>query len=69
MLHELTITVDDDLYKKLKPMVDQQTIGSFLKEFVQNRIKERTIPVISTLRGTLHHVNTSDVRDETERSL
>ena len=69
MLHELTITVDDDLYKTLKPMVEQQTIGTFLQEFLQNRIKERPIPIISTLRGTLHHVDTSDIRDEAERSL
>ena len=45
MLHELTITVDDVAYKVIKPMVEQQTIG------------------------TLHHIDTSDIRDETDRSL
>jgi predicted CopG family antitoxin len=69
MLHELTITVDDAVYKTLKPMVEQQTIGSFLHEFVQNRIKERPAPAITSLRGTLHPVDTSDIRDETDRPL
>jgi predicted CopG family antitoxin len=69
MLRELTITVDDAVYQTLKPMVEQKTIGSLLYEFVQNRAKERPIPDIKVLRGTLHPVDTSDIRDEADRSL
>ena len=69
MLHELTITVDEDIYQTLKPMVDQQTINSLLHDFVQNRIKEKSIPAITALRGTLHQIDTSDIRDDVERLL
>ena len=68
MLHELTITVDEAAYKALKPMVEQQTIGSLLHDFIQSRTK-RPIPDITALRGTLHQVDTSDLRDEADRSL
>jgi predicted CopG family antitoxin len=69
MLRELTITVDDAVYQTLKPMVEQKTIGSLLYEFMQNQAKERPLPAITALRGTLHPVSTSDVRDEADRSL
>ena len=69
MLHKLLITVDDTVYETLKPMVEQQTIGSFLHEFIKNRNKEKPVPAITALRGTLHQINTSDIRDETDRSL
>ena len=69
MLHELTITVDDAVYQTLKPMLEQQTLGSFLHEFIQNRTKERSIHPITALRGTLHQIDTSDVRDEADRIL
>jgi predicted CopG family antitoxin len=69
MLHELTITVDDAVYQTLKPMVEQQTISSLLYDFMQNRTKERHIPSIMSLRGTLHKIDTSDVREEVDRPL
>jgi hypothetical protein len=72
MLHELTITVDDTVYQTLKPMVEQQTIGSFLYEFLQTRLQnaaQRPVPSITALRGTLHQVDMSDLRDETDRLL
>ena len=69
MLHELTITVDDAAYQTLKPMVEQQTIGSLLYEFMQNRAKERPMPSITSLRGTLHQIDTSDIREEVDRPL
>ena len=69
MLHELTITVDDAAYKTLKPMVEEQTIGPLLYEFVQSRAKKRQIPTIIALRGTLHQVDMSDLRDENDRPL
>ena len=69
VMHELTITVDDTVYKTLKPLVDQQMIGPLLYEFIQNRAKERSIPDIKALRGTLHQVDTSDIRDEDDRLI
>ena len=69
MLRELTITVDDAVYQTLKPMIEQQTIGSFLHEFIKNRSKDQPAPDITELRGTLHQIDTSDIRDETDRSL
>ena len=63
MLRELTIFVDDTVYQTLKPMIEQQTIDSFLHEFIQNRKKERSMPAITALRGTLHQVDMSDIRD------
>ena len=69
MTHQLTITVDDNVYQVLKPMVEQKTIGSFLYDFMKNRQKKGKAPSIAALRGTLHRVDTSDLRDETERQL
>jgi hypothetical protein len=77
MLHELTITVDDAIYQTLKPMVEQQTIGPFLYEFLQTRLQNaawrntgrRTTPSITALRGTLHQIDMTDLRDETDRPL
>jgi len=68
MLHELTIKVDDAVYQTLKPMVEQQTIDSFLYEFMQTRAKKPT-PSIASLRGTLHQIDTSDIREEADRTL
>jgi hypothetical protein len=42
MLRELTITVDETLYNTLMPMVEKQTIGKLLSEFVQTRLSHRT---------------------------
>ena len=69
MLHELTISVDDAVYRTLKPMVDQETLGPLLYEFIQSRSKERPITDIAALRGTLHQIDTSNLRDETDRHL
>jgi len=69
MVHELTITVDDAVYQTLKPLVEQQTIGSLLYEFIQNRTKQHPAPSIAALRGTLHKIDTSDIRDEVDRPL
>jgi len=69
MSHELTITVDDNVYQTLKPMVEQKTIGSLLNEFMQNRTKKQPITSIASLRGTLHKIDTSDIREETDRPL
>ena len=69
MLRELTIKVDDGMYQTLKPMVEQQTIGPFLYEFIQSRTKNRPISSIAELRGTLHQIDTLDLREEADRSL
>ncbi|GHV92106.1 hypothetical protein AGMMS50268_26090 [Spirochaetia bacterium] len=71
MLHELTIAVDDALYETLQPMVEKQTIGKFLHEALQVRSQsaERSVPSIATFRGTLHHVDTEDIREEVDRHL
>jgi predicted CopG family antitoxin len=69
MLHELTITVDDTVYQSLKPMVEQETIGSFLHEFIRNHTTKRSIQDISSFRGSLHKIDTSDIRDESDRIL
>ena len=69
MLHELTITVDDVVYQTLKPMIEQQTIDSFLHEFMENRVKRQPASAITALRGTLHRIDTSDIRDEVDRLL
>jgi len=42
MLRELTLSVDETLYNKLMPMVEKQTIGNLLAEFVQSRSLGRT---------------------------
>jgi len=69
MAHELTITVDDAVYQTLKPLVEQQAFGSLLYEFIQNRTKPNHIHSIAALRGTLHQIDTSDIRDEADRNL
>jgi hypothetical protein len=72
MLHELTITVDDTVYQTLKPMVEQQTIGSFLYDLLQNRSKAaegRAVPSIAAFRGTLRRIDTSDLREEFDRPI
>ncbi|MDR2596793.1 MAG: hypothetical protein LBC76_05660 [Treponema sp.] len=42
MLRKLTLNVDETLYNTLIPMVEKQTIGKLLAEFVQARVSERT---------------------------
>ena len=42
MLKELTLNVEETLYDTLMPMVEKQTIGNLLAEFVQTRFPHRT---------------------------
>jgi len=42
MLRELTLNVEENLYNTLMPMVEKQTIGDLLAEFVQTRFSHRT---------------------------
>ena len=41
MLRELTLNVEETLYNTLMPMVEKQTIGDLLAEFVQTRFLRR----------------------------
>ena len=67
MTHQLTITVDEIAYKVLKPMVEQETINVLLNDFIQNHSQKQSSPSIAAMRGTLHQIDTSDLRDEIER--
>ena len=76
MTHQLTITVDDTVYHALKPMVEQETIGALLYNFMletsvrmEKQTKIQTTPFIASLRGTLHKVDTSDIREKADRTL
>ena len=42
MLRELTLNVEESLYNTLMPMVEKQTIGDLLAEFVQARFPQHT---------------------------
>ena len=42
MLRELTLNVEENLYNTLMPMVEKQTIGNLLAEFVQSRFPHHT---------------------------
>ena len=42
MLRELTLNVEETLYNTLMPMVEKQTIGDLLAEFVRTRLSHRT---------------------------
>lgn len=67
MLREMTITVDDSVYARLQPMVEQNTISGFLSEVLQMHKEQQ--PDIRHLRGALHGVETADIRDEEDRPL
>ena len=42
MLRELTFNVEEKLYNTLMPMIEKQTIGNLLTEFVQTRFQQPT---------------------------
>jgi len=69
MAHTVTITVDDMVYEKLKPLIDQQTIGAFLSDVMDKKYQHTPIshPGITAMKGSLHLVDTSDVREEDDR--
>ena len=70
MEHTLTITVDDTVCEKLKPLIEQQTVGPFLAKIIGNDLPVANEPSsgIAALRGSLHQVDTSNIREETERA-
>jgi hypothetical protein len=56
----------------LKPMVEAQTVGVFLQDFLNSslkNVKEQPAPDIKALRGTLGRTDTADIREEEDRAL
>jgi hypothetical protein len=51
MLRELTINVEETLYDTLMPMVEKQTIGNLLNEFIQTRFSHRTYTQLELEEG------------------
>jgi len=43
MLRELTLNVEESLYDTLLPLVEKQTIGDLLAEFIQTRFSNKNI--------------------------
>ena len=69
MAKTVTITVDDTVYETLKPLIEQQTIGDFLAKVIEKDITQTAPFGIASLRGSLHRVDTSDVREEIDRDI
>lgn len=70
MARTVTITVDDTVYETLKPFIEQQTIGKFLSEVIGKNPSQQTPHAgIVDQRGSLHPVDTTDLRDENDRIL
>ena len=69
MAHTITITVDDIVYEKLKPFMEQQTVNAFLSEVMEKKMLPTPTPhsEIGAMRGSLHLVDTSDIREENDR--
>ena len=51
MLRELTLNVEETLYNTLKPMIENQTIGNLLAEFVQSRFPHRIYTQVELENG------------------
>ncbi|MDR0841859.1 MAG: hypothetical protein LBP68_00380 [Acidobacteriota bacterium] len=72
MPREMTITVDDAVYEALNPIMEQNTIGDLLNSLLRlhgaGSKPPQKIQSIRALRGTLHPVITSDLREEEDRS-
>jgi hypothetical protein len=71
MAHTLTITVDDAVYNTLKPFIEQQTLEKFLAAAIEKNLTSRQEPIssIKSFRGSLHHVDTQDIREENDRII
>ena len=73
MARTVTITVDDTVYETLKPLIEQQSIGEFLAKVIEKNPQSVYLPHfaphlgIAELRGSLHRVDTSDIREENDR--
>ena len=71
MAHTLTITVDDTVYETLKPFIEKQTIDTFISTIIEKNLssKQTLHSGIKSFRGSLHQVDTSDIREENDRIL
>ena len=71
MAHTLTITIDDTIYETLKPFIEQQTIDTFISTIIEKNLpsKQKLHSCIKSYKGSLHHVDTSDIREEDDRAL
>ena len=70
MEYTLTITVDDSVYEILEPFIKQQTVDSFLSNIIKkNAVSFTSSPDIKNLRGTLHQVDISDIREKDDRKI
>ena len=69
MAHTVTITVDDSVYETLKPFIEQQTVGEYLSKIIgkNSPTSQALYPDIVGLRGSLHQIDTSDIRDMDNR--
>jgi hypothetical protein len=50
-MRELILSVDETLYDTLMPMVEKQTIGNLLAEFVQSRFSGHTYTQVELEAG------------------
>ena len=71
MARELTITVNDAVYEKLKPLIEQNSLDEFIAKVIVNNPLPASVPHpgIATMRGSLHQVKTTDIREEYDRDL
>ena len=71
MTHTLTITVNDAVYKTLKPFIEQETVGAFLENIIEkdSPLQQKSTTEITALRGSLHQVDISNIREEYERAI
>jgi len=71
MAQTLTITVDDAVYKTLKPFIEQHTLDNFLSAVIKNNLssKQGINSGIKSFRGSLHQIDTSDIREEDDRLI
>jgi predicted CopG family antitoxin len=71
MSQTLTITVDDNVYETLKPFIEQKTLDLLISEAIgkYSTTAQTTPSSISKLRGSLHNIDTSDIREENDRVI
>ena len=71
MAQTLTITVDDAVYNTLKPFIEQHSLDNYLSAIIKNNLssKQVTESGIKSFRGSLHKIDTSDIREEDDRVI
>ena len=71
MEHTLTITVDESVYEKMKPFIEQQTFNTFISNAIvtYQQSLPSAHPGIAGMRGSLHQVDISDIREEDDREI